>query len=123
EFEGKDVVIGVGKFGPYIRHDGKFTSLPKTYQPLEVTLEESTSLILEKRKEESSKIIKTFETEPDLQIINGRFGAYISYQKSNYKIPKEMKPEDMTIEECKNIIAAQGDKPKKRAPKRAKRKE
>ncbi|MEG2163182.1 MAG: type I DNA topoisomerase [Bacteroidales bacterium] len=123
EFEGKDVVIGVGKFGPYIRHDGKFTSLPKTYQPLEVTLEESTSLILEKRKEESSKIIKTFETEPDLQIINGRFGAYISYQKSNYKIPKEMKPEDMTVEECKNIIAAQGDKPKKRAPKRAKRKE
>lgn len=121
-FEDKEIVIGVGKFGPYIRHDGKFTSLPKEYKPLEVTLEEAIQLIEAKRSEEQSRILKTFAEEPELQIINGRYGAYIAYKKSNYKLPKGAVAEDLTIEDCKNIIAEQGDKPTKKATKKSKAK-
>lgn len=121
-FEDKEIVIGVGKFGPYIRHDGKFTSLPKEYKPLEVTLEEAIQLIEAKRSEEQSRILKTFAEEPELQIINGRYGAYIAYKKSNYKLPKGAVAEDLTIEDCKNIIAEQGDKPAKKTTKKSKAK-
>ena len=121
-FEDKEVVIGVGKFGPYIRHDGKFTSLPKEYQPLEITLEEAAQLILDKRSEEQSRILKIFDEEPDLQVINGRYGAYIAYNKSNYKLPKGTVAEELTLEECKKIIAEQGEKPVKKTVKKAKTK-
>ncbi len=121
-FEEKEIVIGVGKFGPYIRHDGKFTSLPKEYKPLEVTLEEAIQLIEAKRSEEQSRILKIFAEEPELQIINGRYGAYIAYKKSNYKLPKGAVAEDLTIEDCKNIIAEQGDKPAKKTTKKSKAK-
>ncbi len=121
-FEDKEIVIGVGKFGPYIRHDGKFTSLPKEYKPLEVTLEEAIQLIEAKRNEEQSRILKTFAEEPELQIINGRYGAYIAYKKSNYKLPKGAVAEDLTIEDCKKIIAEQGEKPTKKTTKKSKAK-
>lgn len=111
EFEGKTVVVGVGRFGPYIRHDNKFTSLPKEYKPLEVTLEEAEELIKAKRVEESNRIIKSFAEEPELLVMNGRYGAYISYRKSNYKLPKKCEPKDLTLEACMEIIREQGEKP------------
>ncbi len=119
-FEEKEVVIGVGKFGPYIRHDGKFTSLPKEYKPLEITLEEASELIVAKRNEEQSRILKTFDEEPELQVINGRYGAYIAYNKNNYKLPKGAVVDSLTVEECKKIIAEQGVKPAKKTAKTAK---
>ncbi|MBR5241360.1 MAG: type I DNA topoisomerase [Muribaculaceae bacterium] len=121
-FEEKEVVIGVGKFGPYIRHDGKFTSLPKEHQPLEITLEEAVQLIVAKRSEELSRILKTFDEDPELQIINGRYGAYIAYNKSNYKLPKGAVVEELTLEDCKKIIAEQGDKPAKKTARKTKAK-
>ncbi|MBR5532346.1 MAG: type I DNA topoisomerase [Bacteroidales bacterium] len=121
-FEDKEVVIGVGKFGPYIRHDGKFTSLPKEHKPLEITLEEAAQLIIAKRSEEQSRILKTFDEEPELQIINGRYGAYIAYNKSNYKLPKGAVTEELTLEDCKKIIDEQGEKPAKKTAKRGKSK-
>ena len=121
-FEDKEVVIGVGKFGPYIRHDGKFTSLPKEHKPLEITLEEAAQLIIAKRSEEQSRILKTFDEEPELQIINGRYGAYIAYNKSNYKLPKGVVAEELTLEDCKKIIDEQGEKPAKKTAKRGKSK-
>ena len=114
KFEDEEVVIGVGKFGPYIRHNGKFTSLPKEYKPLEITLEEANQLIIAKRNEDNSRIIKTFEEEPTLQIINGRYGAYIAYNKNNYKLPKGAVAEELTLDDCKKIIAEQGEKPAKK---------
>ena len=120
EFEGKTVVVGVGRFGPYIRHDNKFTSLPKEYQPLEITLEEAEELIKAKRIEESNRIIKSFDGEPDLQVINGRYGAYISYRKGNYKLPKNCEPKELTLEECLKIISEQGEKPAKKSVRRKK---
>ncbi|MBP3353550.1 MAG: type I DNA topoisomerase [Bacteroidales bacterium] len=121
KFEDKEVVIGVGKFGPYIRHNGKFTSLPKEYKPLEITLEEASQLIVAKRDEDNSRIIKTFEEEPTLQIINGRYGAYIAYNKSNYKLPKGAVAEELTLDDCKKIIAEQGEKPAKKTTRKGKK--
>ena len=117
-FEEKEVVIGAGKFGPYIRHDAKFTSLPKEYKPLEITLEEAIQLIEAKRSEDKSKILKTFAEEPNLQIINGRYGAYIAYNKNNYKLPKGAVAEELSLEDCKKIIAEQDEKPSKKVPKK-----
>ena len=105
EFRGKDVVIGVGRFGPYIRHDNKFVSLPKGVDPMEIQLDEAIELIEAKEKKDKEKIIKTFEEEPELQVLNGRYGPYIAYKKSNYKIPKSRKPEELSLEDCRKIIA------------------
>ncbi len=114
EFRGKEVVIGVGRFGPYIRHNNKFVSLPKGVDPLEVQLDEAIELIEAKEKKDKEKIIKTFEEDPDLQVLNGRYGPYIAYKKSNYKIPKGQKPEELSLEDCRKIIADtdEGKEPK-----------
>ena len=114
EFEGKPVVAAIGRFGPYLRHDGKFVSIPKDYSPTSITLEEAQSLILAKRKADSNKVVKTFAEDPDLQILNGRYGVYISYKKSNYKIPKSIEnPADLTIEQIHEIIEEQDKAPKR----------
>ncbi len=114
EFRGKEVVIGVGRFGPYIRHNNKFVSLPKGVDPLEVQLDEAIELIEAKEKKDKEKIIKTFEEDADLQVLNGRYGPYIAYKKSNYKIPKGQKPEELSLEDCRKIIADtdEGKEPK-----------
>lgn len=88
EYEDKEVSIGTGRFGPYVRHDNKYISLPKTLDPMAITLEEAIELIQEKRATEAQKHIKEFAEEPELQILNGRYGPYIAYKGSNYKIPK-----------------------------------
>lgn len=114
EFEGKKVTAAVGRFGPYLRHDGKFVSIPKTLSPTSISLEEAVSLIEEKRKADSGKVLKTFDDDPELSILNGRYGVYIAYKKSNYKIPKTVAdPLSLTIDEVRAIIAAQDAAPKK----------
>ena len=119
EFEGKEVIVAVGRFGPYIKHDNKFVSIPKDLTPAAVTIAEAEELIVAKRDAETKKVVKTFDEEPDLQILNGRYGIYIAYKKSNYKIPKTIKdPATLTLEECREIIAGQESKPKKTATRR-----
>lgn len=105
EFREKDVVVGVGRFGPYIRHNNKFVSLPKGVDPLEIQLDEAIELIEAKEKKDREKIIKTFEEDSELQVLNGRYGPYIAYKKSNYKIPKSQKPEELSLEDCQKIVA------------------
>ena len=106
DFEGEPVKIGAGRFGPYILHKKVYTSLPKQYDPLSVTLEESIALIEERRKTEANKVIKTFDQDADLQVLNGRWGAYICYKGKNYKLPKAAlaAPQDLTYEECVKIV-------------------
>ena len=119
EFEGKEVTVAVGRFGPYIKHDNKFVSIPKDLTPAAVTIAEAEELIVAKRDAETKKVVKTFDEEPDLQILNGRYGIYIAYKKNNYKIPKTIKdPATLTLEECREIIAGQESKPKKTATRR-----
>ena len=114
EYEEKSVTIGVGKFGPYIRHDGAFVSVPKDKDPMAISLEEAIELILAKREAAENKVIKTFEEEPELQILNGRFGPYVAYKKKNYKIPESIEPKDLNLEACFKIIELQKSKEENR---------
>lgn len=120
EINGEVVSIGAGRFGPYIKVGSEYVSLPKSYDPLSVTMEEAQQLIEEKRKADAEKVIKTFEQEPELQVLNGRYGPYICYKKSNYKLPKSIKPAEITLEECIQIIEKQ-DKEGKPATKTSRR--
>lgn len=110
-FEDKEIVAAIGRFGPFIRHDGKFVSIPKDLNPLTINQEESIELILDKRKKEAERLIKTFEEEPGLEILNGRYGPYIAFNKKNYRIPKTKEAASLTLEEVREIIAATPDKP------------
>lgn len=104
QFENEDVVIGVGKYGPYVRHRSKFFSLNKTDDPYTIQLESAIEIIQAKRSEEANRNIKQFEEEPELLILNGRYGPYISFKKKNYRIPKSKNPQELTLEECREII-------------------
>lgn len=110
EVEGKTVIIGEGRFGPYVHYGDMFVSIPKTTNPLEITLDEALTLIRNKQQADAQKVIKTFAEEPDLQILNGRYGPYISYQKKNYKIPSNIEPSDLNIETCFKVIELQKEK-------------
>ena len=119
EYEGTDVTVAIGRFGPYIKHNNKFVSIPKEYAPAAITLEEAIQLIVDKRDSETKKVVKTFAEDADMQILNGRYGIYIAYKKSNYKIPKTVKePAELTYEECKEIIESQDSAPKKTTTRR-----
>ena len=105
DYEGSEVVIGTGRFGPYVLHNKKYVSLPKGADPMALTLDEAVKLIEEHRKAEASAHLKVFEEDAELEVMNGRFGPYLKYKGSNYKLPKSVKePTNLTYEECKAII-------------------
>lgn len=111
EYEGGEVQASTGRFGPYVRHGGKFYSLPKDADPLETTLDEAIEVIRKKREEDANRIAKTFPEEPGLEVINGRYGPYISYNKKNYKLPKGVDIASLDLPRCLEIIKEQDDKP------------
>ena len=106
EFEGKPVTIGTGRFGPYVLHDKQYTSLPKDTDPMAITLEEAIGLIEEKRKQDSQKHLKIFLEDEKLEILNGRYGPYLSYDGKNYRLPKNLheRAAELKYEECMAII-------------------
>lgn len=112
EFEGETIVAAIGRFGPYLRHKGKFYSLGKEDDPLSVTEERAAEIIRTKREEAEKKVIKTFDENPSVQILRGRFGPYIKVDNINVKIPKDRNPEDLTIEECLKLAE---EKPTKKS--------
>jgi len=113
EFEGLSVSVGVGRFGPYIRHNNKFVSLKKGVDdPSTIELSRAIELIAEKRESEKNKTIKVFDQDKEMLILNGRYGPYISYKKANYRIPKSVKPEELSFDDCKAIIDKAGVKKK-----------
>ncbi|SHN10378.1 DNA topoisomerase-1 [Cyclobacterium lianum] len=120
-FEDKKIVAAIGRFGPYIRHDGKFVSLGKEYDPHSVNEEEAIALIKAKREADAKKHIKSFNEDPEVQVLMGRWGPYIKKGRNNYKIPKDKEAEKLTFAEITEIIESQGDgkkgkaKPKKTA--------
>lgn len=124
EFEDEEVSVGAGRFGPYIKHDGKYVSLPKDEDPLKVSLEKAVELILAKREAEAKRFIKSFEEDPEMEILNGPYGPYISYKKKNYRLPKDKKESaaGLTFDECMKIINAETEKPKKTPRARGKKK-
>lgn len=106
EFEGSDVVIGAGRFGPYVMHDKKYVSLPKGTDPMKVTLEEAIQLIGEKREQEQKRHIKAFDEDVKLEVLNGRYGPYIAYDGKNYRMPKALheKAAELSYAECMEIV-------------------
>ncbi|MDE6134483.1 MAG: DNA topoisomerase I, partial [Muribaculaceae bacterium] len=114
QLEGHDVTVAVGRFGPYVRHDGKFVSIPKDMAPAELTLEQAEELIMAKRQADNERILRTYDEDADLAILNGRFGPYISYRKKNYKIPRTVEnPAELTRDQAMEIIAAADAAPAK----------
>ncbi len=114
EYEDSPVVIGAGRFGPYILHRKKYVSLPKEEDPMTVTLETAIKLIDEKRQQDQQRHIKQFEEDAELEIMNGRYGPYIIYQGQNYRMPKSMHPKaaELTYEQCMEIVNAASAKKK-----------
>lgn len=110
EFENKPVVINIGRFGPYVLHDKKFVSVPKTDDPYEISLERSIELIKAKREADANRLIKEFDSHPDIKVLNGRFGPYIKAGKKNVKIPKDKVPAELTLEECIALADATPEK-------------
>lgn len=106
EFEGKEITVGTGRFGPYVRHDNKYFSLVKGKDdPYTITLERAIEIILEKREKENNRIIKTLEYKGSvMQILNGRFGPYLAFDGQNYKIPRDTDPAKLTLDDCIAII-------------------
>ena len=106
EYEGKTVIIGAGRFGPYVLHNKKYVSLPKDEDPMTVTLDTAISLIEEKRKAEEQRHLKKFDEDPKLEVLNGRYGPYIAYDGANYRIPRDLheKAAELTYEQCMDII-------------------
>ncbi|MDR0699193.1 MAG: type I DNA topoisomerase [Tannerella sp.] len=110
EYEGNEIIAAIGRFGPFIRYNNMFISIPKTTTPLNITLDEAIELIEDKRKKEQERHIKTFKEDTELEILNGKYGPYITYKGNNYRIPKSANPMSLTFEECRTIIAESADK-------------
>jgi DNA topoisomerase-1 len=105
-FEDLDMTVAIGKFGPYIRHNNAFYSLPKEVDPFDVDEAQAIEIIADKRKRDAEKLIKVFEENPEARIENGRWGPYIKFGKLNIKIPKDKTPESLTYAEVAELAAA-----------------
>ncbi|HNY05722.1 MAG TPA: type I DNA topoisomerase [Candidatus Egerieousia sp.] len=119
KWKDKAITAAIGRFGPYIKYDNKFVSLGKLYDPYTITEDEACTLIADHIQKEANKVIRVFEKE-DIQVLNGRFGPYIKCGKDNYKIPKgknAKKAEELTLEDCQNIIKNSEPTGKKRGKK------
>lgn len=117
-FEDKDMVVNVGKFGPYVKHDGKYYSLAKTDDPMAVTEERLIEIIEEKRLQDSNRTIKEFAEDPEAKVLNGRYGPYIAFGKKNVKIPKGIEPASLTYDQVLKLAAETPDKPAGRGAKK-----
>jgi DNA topoisomerase-1 len=107
EFETLTVKANIGRFGPYLQHGKAFISLKKEDDPMTIDLARAEELILIKREDDANKIIKIFPEREDLQLLNGRWGAYLKIGKDNYKLPKDIIVEDLTLEQCVEIAENQ----------------
>ena len=116
QFEGASVTIGTGKYGPYVQHQGKYVSMPKDKDPLTISLDEAVALIDQKRREDAEKHLRVFEEDSEMEIMRGRFGAYLYYKGSNYHLSKAQQTDyqSLTYEQCLAIIEAQESKPNTR---------
>jgi len=121
-FEEKEITVAIGKFGPYVRHNNAFYSLPKEIDPLQVSEEQAIEIIIEKRKKDAERVIKAFDEDATVKVLNGRFGPYIEFGKLNVKIPKGKDPKSLTFEECRELAAAAEKEPKKTGKKFVKKK-
>lgn len=112
KFEDADIKIGIGRFGPYIQHKSLFYSIKQPDNPNTIEVDRAIEIIQEGREKNAKKTIKEFEENPDIKVLNGRYGPYISYQKSNIKIPKTTDPATLTLQDCLDLIEKKSKSPK-----------
>ena len=117
-FEEKDLTVGTGRFGPYLKHNNAFISIPKTEDPITISFDRAIEIVLNKRKADAEKLIARFPGDPEIQVLNGRFGPYISAGKENFKIPKGSDPKGLTREDCLKIMEDDSNKPKAKKKKK-----
>jgi DNA topoisomerase-1 len=122
QFEDKDVRANAGRFGPYIQHANAFTSIPKGEDPMSITLERAIELITEKRISEAAKLIKSFDENPDMQLLNGRYGPYLKIGKDNFKLPKNIDVDTLSYDDCLKISQDPAAQPKKGKAKKTSKK-
>lgn len=103
-FEGLDVLVGIGPYGPYVKHNEKYYNLSREDDPNTIEYDRAVEIILTKRELGIGAVILEFEQEPNMRVINGRFGPYIKYKKANYKIPRSLTPSSLSFEDCLAII-------------------
>ncbi len=120
-YEDEEVVVGIGRFGPFVRHKNAFFSIPKEDDPSNISQERAVELIEEKRKADREKIIREYDENPDVKVLKGRYGPYIVIGKSNFKIPRGTEPESLTLEDCIKISEDPKNAPKKRFSKKGKK--
>ena len=120
EYEGSEISVGIGRFGPFVRHDGVFVSIPRTVNPLNILPEEAIELIENKRRKNQERNIKTFDEEQGLEILNGKYGPYLAFKGVNYRIPKDTDPATLTLNDCRKIIESVTDKAAKKSASRKK---
>ena len=126
EFESHKVLVNNGRFGPYVLCNKKYVSVPKDKNIMTITLEEAIDLIEKKRQADEASHLKSFEEDPKMEIRNGRFGPYISYDGTNYRLPKALatKAGELTLEQCREIVtkqpAAKSRRPMRRTASRKK---
>ena len=113
EFEGKEMTVAIGRFGPYVKHNNLFFSLQKTDDPLSVTMERAVEIIEEKRQKDKENTIREFKEDVTVKVLKGRFGAYIKIKTKNFKIPKGTDPEKLSLEDCLKISEDPKNAPKK----------
>jgi len=113
-YNDREVVAAIGRFGPYVKYDGKFYSIKGQYDPHDIEIDEAIGAIEAKIKSDAEKLIKTFDENPEFQILNGRWGPYIKAGKENVKIPKDRDPASLTLEECIQLAEEAKTKPKRR---------
>lgn len=113
QYEGQDVIVSIGRFGPYVRLGDFFASMKKEDDPYTVLLDRAIELIEEKRQAQRDRIIRAFDGEPEIQILKGRWGPFISYKGRNLRIPKDREPASLTLEEIHAIAEATPDVPRK----------
>ncbi len=118
EYEGEEMVVSIGRFGPYVRHKSKFFSIPKGEEPMDVTRERAIELIEEKRQRDREKTIREFPEDEKVKILKGRYGPYISMGRSNFRIPKGQDPENLSYKDCMKIIETSGKSPRKSSGKK-----
>ncbi|MCK4288012.1 MAG: DNA topoisomerase I, partial [Bacteroidales bacterium] len=120
KYEDADMTVAIGRFGPYVMHEKLFYSLKKTDDPTSITQERAVELIEEKRKKAKENIIREYKEDNSVKVLRGKYGPYLSIKKKNFKIPKEMNPEELTLEDCLKIAEDPKNTPKKRFSKKRK---
>ncbi len=114
EYEGKEVVAAIGRYGPYVRFDSKFYSLDKEDDPVTVSLDRAIEIIKAKQSAEANRVIKEFAENEDIKVLRGRYGPYISAGKKNVRIPKDKDPESLTLQECLDLAEKAPEKKSRR---------